>query len=82
MPNDSYQKWEWNEVVPNIKKRKEVNRFLGFNYWNDGSDSLTNRVLTYRIEHRMFRTDLAKITAASDSTIERIEKILMLFLLN
>ena len=71
---DSYQKWEWNRNVPNIKKRKFVNAFLKYNFWDDLSNSLSNRVLLYRIEHGMYRTNLANNLGASESTIERIEK--------
>ena len=71
---DSYQKWEWNENVPEISLRKEVVIFLGFNHWNDGSGSLANKVLLYRIEHGLTRMELGKLIGVSDSSIERIEK--------
>ena len=45
---DSYQKWEWNRIMPSIKKRKRINEFLEFNFWDDGTNSLTNQVLLYR----------------------------------
>jgi len=71
---DSYQKWEWNRNVPDIKKRKLVNAFLKFNFWDDQSCSLSNRVLLHRIEYSLYRMDFAKICNVSESTIERIEK--------
>jgi len=71
---DSFQKWEWNEIIPCIKRQKEIVEFLGYNYWDDGSYSVSNRILLYRIEHRLYRTELANICNVSDSTIERIEK--------
>ena len=71
---DSYQKWEWNQNIPDIKKRKTVIKFLGFNYWDDGTNTLSNRVKLYRIEYGLYRNDLAKQIGVSDSTIERIEK--------
>ncbi|MCB0410445.1 MAG: helix-turn-helix transcriptional regulator, partial [Flavobacteriales bacterium] len=71
---DSYQKWEWNKGVPDIKKRKAVCKFLGYNYWDDGTGSLANRVLLYRIERGLHRTELARELGVSDSSIERVEK--------
>jgi len=71
---DCYQKWEWNEIVPSIKRQKEVIQFLGFNFWDDGSNSIANRLLLYRIEHGLYRIELAEMIKVSDSTIERIEK--------
>ncbi len=71
---DSYQKWEWNQITPDIRKRKIVSQFLTFNYWDDGTGSLANRVLLYRIKHQLTRMDLAKTIGVSDSTIERVEK--------
>lgn len=71
---DSYQKWEWNQVVPDIKNQKRVCEFLEYNFWDDGTNSLASRVRLYRIEFGIYRTDLAKLIGVSDSTIERIEK--------
>ncbi len=71
---DSCQKWEWNQVVPDIGNRKKVIEFLGFNYWDDGSFSLGNMVLLYRIEHGLTRRELAHQIGISDSSIGRIEK--------
>jgi len=51
-----------------------VNQFLGFNYWNDRSGSLGNKVLLYRIEHGIFLSELAKSCGVSKSTIVRVEK--------
>ena len=71
---DSYQKWEWNRNVPDTKKRKSVNDFLKFNFWDDLNSSLSNKVLLYRIEHGMYRAELASIFGVSESSIERLEK--------
>ena len=71
---DSYQKWEWNHITPDIKKRKKVVEFLGFNHWDEGHNSLANRVLLFRIENQLYRTELAKLIQVSDSTVERVEK--------
>ncbi|MDB4181027.1 helix-turn-helix domain-containing protein, partial [Flavobacteriaceae bacterium] len=72
---DSYQNWEWNDYVPHIRNRKKVVEFLGFNYWDDGSNSLSNMVLLYRIEHKLTMSELALKINASTRTIERIENI-------
>lgn len=71
---DSYQKWEWNEVIPDIKRRKKVIEFLGFNFWDDMTNSFANRTMLYRIEHAFNRKDLAELIGVSDSTIQRIEE--------
>jgi len=71
---DSYQKWEWNRNVPDIKNRKSVNDFLKFNFWDDLSNSLSNRVLLYRNERGIYKVELASILGVSESTIERLEK--------
>ena len=70
----SYQKWEWNKVIPDISKRKKVIEFLDFNFWNDKSNSLANKTLLYRIEHQLYRYELAKLIGISDRSIERLEK--------
>lgn len=71
---DSYQNYEWNKFIPHIKLRKIVNEFLGYNYWDDKSSSLANRVLLYRIEHKLTMSELANNLNVSCHTIERIEK--------
>lgn len=71
---DSYQNYEWNHFIPHIKLRNRVNEFLGYNFWNDGSQSLANRVLLYRIEHKLTMSELASKLNISCHTIERIEK--------
>ena len=70
---DSYQKHERNIYLPHITRRNEINEFLGYNYWNDGTSSLKNRLLCYRISHRLTMSKLAEMTGISCSTIERIE---------
>jgi DNA-binding XRE family transcriptional regulator len=71
---DSYQKWEWNQITPHMTNRKKVIEFLGCNFWNDGTNSLSNRVLQFRIENELYRIELGKLIGVSDSTIERVEK--------
>lgn len=51
-----------------------MNEFLGFNYWDDKTNSLTNRVLIYRIEHGVTMIQLAELIDISNGTIERVEK--------
>ncbi|MFT4850866.1 MAG: DNA-binding XRE family transcriptional regulator [Sediminicola sp.] len=71
---DTYQNWEWNHITPDIKRRKVIVEFLEFNYWDDESNSLANRVLLFRIENELYRIELGKLIGVSDSTIERVEK--------
>ena len=71
---DSYQKWEWNRKIPNIKNRKRINEFLEFNFWDDRTNSLANRVMLYRIEHGITRSELEAKSNVSRSSIERLEK--------
>ena len=71
---DSYQKWEWNENKPQIQKMKKAVEFLGYNFWNDGSNSLANQCLLYRIEYGLIREELGNKISVSSTTIERIEK--------
>ncbi len=52
---------------------KKVNDFLGYNFWDDGSGSLANKVLLYRIEHVLTMSQLAEQLSVSCHTIERIE---------
>ena len=70
---DSYQKWEWNQIIPHIRNRKAVNEFLGYNFWDDKSNSLSNAVLLFRIEKGITRRELALLIGVSSRTIERIE---------
>ena len=70
---DSYQKWEWNQISPNIENKKKVIEFLGFNFWDDETHSLANYVFLYRIENKLLKSELAKKIGVSTRTIERIE---------
>ncbi|MDO5972005.1 helix-turn-helix transcriptional regulator [Flavivirga aquimarina] len=70
---DSYQYWEWNQYLPHIKNRKKVVEFLGFNYWYDDTNSLSNKCLLYRIEYGLTMSELAQKINVSVRTIERIE---------
>lgn len=60
--------------MPDIKRRKEVNDFLRFNYWDDGTRTLANKLPLYRIENRLNKAKFSKLIKVSESTIERIEK--------
>lgn len=70
---DSYQLWEWNRYIPHIRHRKKVVEFLGYNYWDDGTDSLANRCLLYRVEHGLTMNELAEKVGISCGTIEKNE---------
>ena len=70
---DSYQKWEWNQGIPHIKNRKRVVEFLNYNYWDDGSNSLANRCLLFRIEKGIIRSELAKLIGISEMTMDKVE---------
>ncbi|MBC8757694.1 helix-turn-helix domain-containing protein [Kordia sp. YSTF-M3] len=72
---DSYQLWEWNRYLPHIRNRKKVVEFLGYNYWGDGTDSLANRCLLYRIKHGLTMSELASRINVNTRTIERIENM-------
>ncbi len=71
---DCYQNYEWNLFIPHVRFRGKVNEFLGYNYWDDGSGSLANRVLMYRIENKLTMSELAIKLDISCHSIERIEK--------
>lgn len=70
---DSYQNWEWNRYLPHIRKRKQVVEFLGYNVWDDGTQSLANMVRVYRIEHGLTMTAFAHRAEVTTRTVERIE---------
>lgn len=70
---DSYQKWEWSQITPVIYRQKMICEFLGFNYWDDGTNSLSNRLRLYRIENKLTQAELARILDVGTHTIERIE---------
>ncbi|MDO5972015.1 helix-turn-helix transcriptional regulator [Flavivirga aquimarina] len=70
---DSYQNWEWNQYLPHIKNRKKIVSFLGFNFWDDGTELLSNKVLLYRIEYGLTMSELAQKINVSVRTVERIE---------
>ena len=70
---DSYQKWEWNQITPVIYRRKMICEFLGFNYWDDGTNSLSNLSILFRIEYKLTKADFANLIGVSSRTIERIE---------
>lgn len=70
---DSCQKWEWNKITPHIKNYKKVIEFLGYNYWDDGSESLSNKCLMYRIEHGVTQTQMAEKVGLNQISIYRVE---------
>lgn len=70
---DSYQKWEWNRITPDIKRRNQVIQFLKYNYWDDGSNSLANKTLNFRIKNQLKTIELGIQLGVSESTIKRVE---------
>ncbi len=70
---DSYQNWEWNQYIPHIRNRKKVVEFLRHNYWDDGTDSLSNRCLLYRVEYGLTMSEFTSRMNVSTRSIERIE---------
>lgn len=70
---DSYQKWEWNQITPVIYRQKMICEFLGFNFWDDGTNSFSNRLRLFRIESKLTQTELAKVLGIGTHSIERIE---------
>ncbi len=59
--------------MSHIKNRKKVNEFLGYYYCDDGTGSLSNQVLMYRIEKGLTMSKLAECIGTSTITMERIE---------
>ncbi len=47
--------------------------FLGYHYWDDGSNSLGNQCLLFCIEHRMTGAKLASFIGISEMTMYRVE---------
>jgi DNA-binding XRE family transcriptional regulator len=70
---DTYRNWEWNWCTPELRHMKKVIDFLGFNFWDDGTNSLSNRRLLYRIDHNLTQQELANLIDIGKTTIGRIE---------
>ena len=70
---DTYRNWEWNWFTPNLNQKKKINNFLGFNYWDDKSNSLSNRCLIYRIEYGLTQSKLAELIKVNSKTVIRME---------
>ena len=68
-----YQRFETNKHVPGINKgkRKTINQFIGYNYWCDGTGSIQNEILKYRIQHELTSQRLAEEIGVSKNTINR-----------
>ena len=69
----NYLRFERNIHLPDIQKRKRINEFLQFNFWDDGTQSLSNRLLLYRIEHKLTAKECGALIGVSRNTIKRIE---------
>jgi len=50
-----------------------VVELLGFNYWDDSSNSLANRCLLFRIEKGIVRKELAQLIGISETTMDKVE---------
>tara|TARA_R110002049_G_scaffold136420_1_gene296063 strand:+ start:42 stop:566 length:525 start_codon:yes stop_codon:yes gene_type:complete len=70
---DTYRNWEWNWFTPSLNQKEKVNKFLGFNYWDDKNNSLSNRCLMYRIEYGLTQTQLAELIEVNSKTVIRME---------
>tara|TARA_R110002051_G_scaffold2660_1_gene14306 strand:- start:53934 stop:54386 length:453 start_codon:yes stop_codon:yes gene_type:complete len=70
---DTYRNWEWNWFTPNLFQKKKVNDFLGFNFWDDKSQSLSNRCLMYRIDYGLTQIQLAELMGINSKTVIRLE---------
>ncbi len=69
----NYLRLEKNIHLPHIKKRKQLNTFLGYNFWDDGTNKLSNRLLLYRIENELSASEFGVLIDVSRNTIKRIE---------
>jgi transcriptional regulator with XRE-family HTH domain len=69
---DSYLDYEHNLHIPHISFRKKVVEFLGFNWWDDHSESLKNRRILYRIEHGIGMLEMARRIGINDGVLERV----------
>jgi transcriptional regulator with XRE-family HTH domain len=69
----NYIKFERNLHIPTIKKRKKINEILGYNFWDDGSSSLGNQLLLYRIEEGITAKECGVRIGVSRNTIKRLE---------
>ncbi|QHI35415.1 hypothetical protein IMCC3317_07610 [Kordia antarctica] len=72
---DFYQNWEWNQYIPHIRNRKKVVEYLGYNYWDNGTTSLSNLILLYRIEHDLTIREFTLKLNVSTRFIERVKNI-------
>lgn len=70
---DTYRNWEWNWFIPNIKYRKRIIDFLGFNFWESKNKLLGERLQIYRMEHSLTQQELAISIGIGKTTIGRLE---------
>ncbi len=52
--------YEVNEFEPRVEIKKKIIDFLGFNFWDDGSQSLRNQLEVYMIKHGLGFSQLSK----------------------
>lgn len=69
----NYSRLERNIHIPHIKKCNAINDFLGFNFWDDKTNSLSNKLYLYRIKNKLSAKECGELIGVSRNTIKRIE---------
>jgi len=69
----TYRGYESNRNIPHDHIKNRVNQFIGYNFWDDGSDTLANMLLCHRIKKEMTAAELGTVIGVSRNTIKRIE---------
>ena len=69
----NYSRLERNGHIPDVPKRRKINEFLQFNYWDDNTNDLSNRLLLYRIDEEINATVCGERMGISRNTIKRKE---------
>jgi len=69
----TYRGYESNKNIPHDHIKNRVNQFIGYNFWDDGSETLANKLLRYRIKKEMTAAELGTVIGVSRNTIKRIE---------
>lgn len=68
-----YRYYEGNIHCPEVPDRKRIIDFLGYNFWDDGTNSLSNQLLSYRINKGINATMCGERIGISRNTVKRIE---------
>lgn len=69
----NYSRLERNIHTPHIKKFYAINDFLGFNFWDDKTNTLSNKLYLYRIKNKLSAKECGELVGVSRNTIKRIE---------